>query len=65
VHLDEPEPVVLNLQTADGDVTEADIHLADVVEDATVAAKALLLPGVESKAGRVLSGGNAGGSSRP
>jgi hypothetical protein len=48
----------VNLQTADGDVAPEDIHLADVVDDAVLAAKALLLPGVEGKAGRVLSGGN-------
>jgi hypothetical protein len=58
VHLEEPQPVTLTLQTSDGDVAEEDIHLADVVEDAVISAKTLLLPGVEGKAGRVLSGGN-------
>ena len=58
-HLDEPVPVTLDLQTADGDLTPEDVHLLDVVEDATLAAKTLLLPGVETKVGRVLSGGNA------
>jgi hypothetical protein len=58
VHLDEPEPVHLSLDAADGQVSPEDVHVADVVEDAVIAAKALLLPNVEGKAGRVLSGGN-------
>jgi phage head maturation protease len=59
VHLDEPEPVTLDLSTDDGQVTPEDIHLLDAIEDASLAAKALLLPAaIESKAGRVLSGGN-------
>lgn len=59
VHLQEPQPVSLALQTDDGQFSPQDIHLTDVVEDAVVAAKTLLLPGIEGKAGRVLSGGNA------